>query len=82
MVLRNTSRGGTTFTVSVGAQGRGVKTRISAGTGPEDLARPGRIFPLRARGDGVLARRGHPEAAVDLARFAGLKLSGVILRNR
>jgi 3,4-dihydroxy 2-butanone 4-phosphate synthase/GTP cyclohydrolase II len=77
--------------VSVDAKGRGVTTGISAGdraqtvlavldarSCPEDLARPGHIFPLRARGNGVLERRGHTEAAVDLARLAGLDPSGVI----
>src|SRR5580658_5684924 len=91
MVSRNTSWGGTAFTVSVDAKGRGVTTGISAydrsqtvlaivdaDTGPEDLARPGHIFPLRARRDGVLERRGHTEAAVDLAGLAGLDPSGVI----
>jgi 3,4-dihydroxy 2-butanone 4-phosphate synthase/GTP cyclohydrolase II len=85
MVPQNTSWGGTAFTVSVDAKGRGVTTGISAydraqtvlalvdtGTHPEDLARPGHIFPLRARRNGVLERRGHTEAAVDLARLAGL----------
>jgi 3,4-dihydroxy 2-butanone 4-phosphate synthase/GTP cyclohydrolase II len=91
MVSRNTSWGGTAFTVSVDAKGRGVTTGISAydraqtvlaivdaHTRPEDLARPGHIFPLRARSNGVLERRGHTEAAVDLARLAGLDPSGVI----
>ena len=91
MVLRNTSWGGTAFTVSVDAKGRGVTTGISAydraqtvlsivdaHTRPKDLARPGHIFPLRARRNGVLERRGHTEAAVDLARLAGLDPSGVI----
>ena len=91
MASRNTSRGGTAFTVSIDAKGRGVTTGISAydrsqtilaaidsSTRPEDLARPGHIFPLRARRDGVLERRGHTEAAVDLARLAGLNPSGVI----
>jgi 3,4-dihydroxy 2-butanone 4-phosphate synthase / GTP cyclohydrolase II len=91
MVSRNTSWGGTAFTVSVDARGRGVTTGISAydraqtvlaivdaETAPEDLARPGHIFPLRARRDGVLERRGHTEAAVDLARPAGLNAAGVI----
>jgi 3,4-dihydroxy 2-butanone 4-phosphate synthase / GTP cyclohydrolase II len=91
MVSRNTSRGGTAFTVSIDAKGPGVSTGISAydrahtilaaidsRTRPEDLARPGHIFPLRARRDGVLERRGHTEAAVDLARRAGLNPSGVI----
>jgi 3,4-dihydroxy 2-butanone 4-phosphate synthase/GTP cyclohydrolase II len=91
MVSRNTSWGGTAFTVSVDALGRGVTTGISArdraqtilaaiesGTGPEDLARPGHVFPLRARNGGVLERRGQTEAAVDLARLAGMNPSGVI----
>jgi 3,4-dihydroxy 2-butanone 4-phosphate synthase/GTP cyclohydrolase II len=85
------SLGGTAFTVSIDAKGRGVTTGISAYdrcqtilsaidpcTSPEDLARPGHIFPLRARRDGVLERRGHTEAAVDLARLGGLNPSGVI----
>jgi 3,4-dihydroxy 2-butanone 4-phosphate synthase / GTP cyclohydrolase II len=91
MVSRNTSWGGTAFTVSADAKGRGVTTGISAydraqtvlalvdpDTRPEDLVQPGHIFPLRARRNGVLERRGHTEAAVDLARLAGLDPSGVI----
>jgi 3,4-dihydroxy 2-butanone 4-phosphate synthase/GTP cyclohydrolase II len=91
MVLQNTSWGGTAFTVSVDAKGRGVTTGISAydraqtalavtdaHTRPEDLARPGHLFPLRAQRNGVLERRGHTEAAVDLARLAGFNPSGVI----
>ena len=91
MVSRNTSKGGTAFTVSIDAKGPGASTGISAydrsqtilaaidsRTRPEDLARPGHVFPLRARKDGVLERRGHTEAAVDLARLAGLSPSGVI----
>jgi 3,4-dihydroxy 2-butanone 4-phosphate synthase/GTP cyclohydrolase II len=91
MVSRNTSWGGTAFTVSIDALGRGVTTGISArdraqtilaaidsDTRPEDLARPGHIFPLCARRDGVLERRGQTEAAVDLARLAGMNPSGVI----
>jgi 3,4-dihydroxy 2-butanone 4-phosphate synthase/GTP cyclohydrolase II len=91
MVSRNTSWGGTAFTVSIDARGRGVTTGISAqdraqtilaaidsDTCPEDLARPGHVFPLRARRDGVLERRGQTEAAVDLARLAGMNPSGVI----
>jgi 3,4-dihydroxy 2-butanone 4-phosphate synthase / GTP cyclohydrolase II len=91
MVSSNTSCGGTAFTVSVDAKGLGVTTGISAydraqtvlaivdtDTVPEDLARPGHIFPLRARRGGVLERRGHTEAAVDAARLAELNPSGVI----
>jgi 3,4-dihydroxy 2-butanone 4-phosphate synthase/GTP cyclohydrolase II len=91
MVPRNTSCCGTAFTVSIDARGRGVTTGISArdraqtilaaidsDTRPENLARPGHVFPLRSRKDGVLARRGQTEAAVDLARLAGLNPSGVI----
>ena len=91
MVSRNTSWGGTAFTVSIDARGRGVTTGISArdraqtilaaidsNTCPEDLGRPGHVFPLRARRDGVLERRGQTEAAVDLARLAGMNPSGVI----
>jgi len=86
-----TSLGGTAFTISIDAKGRGVTTgtsvydrcqtiltAIDPSTRPEDLARPGHVFPLRARRDGVLERRGHTEAAVDLARLAGLSPSGVI----
>ena len=87
----NTSPCGTAFTVSIDARGRGVTTGISAhdraqtilaaieaGTRPEDLGRPGHVFPLRARAGGVLERRGQTEASVDLARLAGLNPSGVI----
>jgi 3,4-dihydroxy 2-butanone 4-phosphate synthase/GTP cyclohydrolase II len=91
MVGRNTSWGGTAFTVSIDARGRGVTTGISAldraqtilaaidpDTCPDDLGRPGHVFPLRAREGGVLERRGQTEAAVDLARLAGMNPSGVI----
>ena len=80
----------TAFTISVDAK-RGTSTGISAKdraitimalispkTRPEDLCRPGHIFPLRAKDGGVLVRAGHTEAAVDLARLAGLNASGVI----
>ena len=90
MVSDNTSSFGTAFTVSIEAK-RGVTTGISAadrahtiltavadGTKAEDLARPGHIFPLRARNGGVLVRSGQTEGSVDLARLAGLKPSGVI----
>lgn len=86
----NTSRFGTAFTVSVDAQ-HGTTTGISAHdraatvqalvdatTKPEDLARPGHIFPLRAREGGVLVRAGQTEAAVDLARLAGLTPAGIL----
>jgi 3,4-dihydroxy 2-butanone 4-phosphate synthase/GTP cyclohydrolase II len=86
----NTSRFGTAFTVSVDAR-RGTTTGISASdrsvtvraladpaTGSEELAMPGHIFPIRAREGGVLTRAGHTEAAVDLARLAGLSPAGVI----
>ncbi len=90
MVAENTARFETAFTVSIDAK-RGISTGISAydraktievaidpRTKPSDLARPGHIFPLRARDGGVLARAGQTEAAVDLARLAGLKPAGVI----
>jgi 3,4-dihydroxy 2-butanone 4-phosphate synthase/GTP cyclohydrolase II len=86
----NTSRYATAFTVSVEAR-HGITTGISAydrattirtlidpSTRPEDIARPGHIFPLRAAEGGVLARPGHTEASVDLARLAGLYPAAVI----
>jgi len=86
----NTSNYGTAFTESVDAR-RGTTTGIStsdrattiltaidAGTRPADLARPGHIFPLRARNGGVLVRAGQTEASVDLARIAGMTPAGVI----
>ena len=91
MVLHNTANLGTGFTVSIDARGRGVTTGISSydraqtilaavdpRTRPEDLARPGHVFPLRSRRDGVLERRGQTEASVDLARLAGLHHAAVI----
>ena len=90
MVADNTDQRHTAFTVSVDAR-RGVSTGISAadrattiraiveqGTAPEDLSRPGHIFPLRYREGGVLKRAGHTEASVDLARLAGLFPAGVL----
>ena len=90
MVSRNSATFGTAFTVSIEAKGR-TTTGISAAdraatilaavdpaTRPEDLARPGHMFPLRARDGGVLVRAGQTEAAVDLARLAGLRPAGVI----
>ena len=90
MSQRNTSRFGTAFTESIEAT-EGVTTGISAAdrartisvaihpdTRPSDLARPGHIFPLRAREGGVLVRAGQTEAVVDLAKLAGLRPGGVI----
>ncbi|OQX08445.1 MAG: bifunctional 3,4-dihydroxy-2-butanone 4-phosphate synthase/GTP cyclohydrolase II [Desulfobacteraceae bacterium IS3] len=90
MVSNNTSRFQTGFTVSIEAK-RGVTTGISAAdrattimaaiadnAKPGDLARPGHIFPLRARRGGVMVRAGQTEGSVDLARLAGLKPAGVI----
>ena len=90
MVSANTDHQRTAFTVSVDARA-GVTTGISAAdrattirtmidpaTRPEDLSRPGHIFPLRYREGGVLKRAGHTEAAVDLARLAGLYPAGVL----
>src|SRR3989440_2235752 len=89
-VADNTSRLGTAFTISIEGR-RGVTTGISAAdrattiltavdsrTRPQDLARPGHVFPLRARKGGVLVRPGQTEASVDLARIAGLYPAGVI----
>ncbi len=90
MTQDNTSRFGTAFTESIEAR-EGVTTGISAadrahtiqvavspGTTAQDLARPGHVFPLRARKGGVLVRAGQTEASVDLARIAGLIPAGVI----
>ena len=90
MVQDNTSRFGTAFTVSVDAA-RGITTGVSAAdrvttvkaavadnARPEDLSRPGHVFPLRAVPGGVLKRQGHTEATVDLMRLAGLKPYGVL----
>src|SRR5262245_12019988 len=69
---------GTTTGVSAADRARTVQTSIADGTTPRDLARPGHVFPLRARSGGVLVRAGHTEASVDLARIAGLYPAGVI----
>ncbi|MFD4692328.1 bifunctional 3,4-dihydroxy-2-butanone-4-phosphate synthase/GTP cyclohydrolase II [Streptomyces sp. NPDC058463] len=93
MVDNNTESMKTAFTVSVDASAaHGVTTGISAAdrattlrmlaggrAGPGDFVRPGHIFPLRARSGGVLVRNGHTEAAVDLARLAGLRPAGAIV---
>ena len=90
MVQNNSSSFGTAFTVSIEAR-RGVTTGISAAdrahtirvaigddTTPGDLARPGHVFPLRAKKGGVMVRAGQTEGSVDLSRMAGLKPAGVI----
>jgi 3,4-dihydroxy 2-butanone 4-phosphate synthase/GTP cyclohydrolase II len=69
---------GTTTGVSAADRAKTIKTAIAKDTTPRDLARPGHVFPLRARPGGVLVRAGHTEAAVDLARIAGLAPAGVI----
>jgi 3,4-dihydroxy 2-butanone 4-phosphate synthase / GTP cyclohydrolase II len=92
MVNSNTSLHATPFTVSVDLLGHGCTTGISAqdrsktiqalidpATKPEDLGRPGHIFPLRAKKGGVLRRTGHTEAAIDLARLAGFEPAGVLV---
>ena len=90
MVEDNTSTFGTAFTISIEARGKvttgisaadraaTVLTAIDPATRPEDLLRPGHIFPLRARKGGVLKRAGQTEASVDLASLAGLTPAGVI----
>jgi 3,4-dihydroxy 2-butanone 4-phosphate synthase / GTP cyclohydrolase II len=92
MVNNNTALHETAFTVSVDLLGHGCTTGISAhdrsktiqalidpNTKPEDLGKPGHIFPLRAKKGGVLRRAGHTEAAIDLARLAGLEPAGVLV---
>lgn len=92
MIGKNTAAYETPFTVSVDLIGHGCTTGISASdraktikalvdpkTKSEDLGRPGHIFPLKARKGGVLRRAGHTEAAIDLARLAGLQAAGVIV---
>ena len=92
MVENNTVLHQTPFTVSVDLIGNGCTTGISAqdraktvqalidpNTRPEDLGRPGHIFPLRAKDEGVLRRSGHTEATVDLARLAGFEAAGVLV---
>ncbi|MSO49913.1 MAG: bifunctional 3,4-dihydroxy-2-butanone-4-phosphate synthase/GTP cyclohydrolase II [Acidobacteria bacterium] len=72
------ARAGTSTGVSAADRAHTVKVAIDPRTKPKDLARPGHVFPLRARPGGVLVRAGHTEAAVDLARMAGLEPAGVI----
>jgi 3,4-dihydroxy 2-butanone 4-phosphate synthase/GTP cyclohydrolase II len=69
---------GTSTGISAADRARTIKVAIAPETRPRDLARPGHVFPLRARSGGVLVRSGHTEAAVDLARIAGLESAGVI----
>ncbi|MBP2300312.1 3,4-dihydroxy-2-butanone-4-phosphate synthase [Azospirillum picis] len=90
MVAANSARFGTAFTVSIEAR-EGVTTGVSAadrvttirtaiadGCRPEDLARPGHVFPIRANPGGLAVRRGHTEATLDLMRRAGRKPAGVL----
>ena len=92
MIGKNTAAYETPFTISVDLIGNGCTTGISAqdrsktiqalvdkNTRPEQLGKPGHIFPLKARKGGVLRRAGHTEAAIDLARLSGLKPAGVIV---
>ena len=92
MVTKNTSLHETAFTVSVDLIGHGCTTGISASdraktikaianpkTRPEELGRPGHIFPLKAKKGGVLQRAGHTEATIDIARFAGLQPCGALV---
>lgn len=92
MVNSNTATHETAFTVSVDLLGNGCTTGISAAdrsktiqalvnknTKPEDLGRPGHIFPLKAKQGGILRRTGHTEASADLARLAGFEPSGVLV---
>ncbi|MEN8202563.1 MAG: bifunctional 3,4-dihydroxy-2-butanone-4-phosphate synthase/GTP cyclohydrolase II [Bacteroidota bacterium] len=92
MVTTNTSSHTTAFTVSVDLLGHGTTTGISAsdraktiralvdpGTQPDDLGRPGHIFPLKSKRQGVLRRAGHTEAALDLTKLAELKPGGVLV---
>src|SRR5204862_4798686 len=71
-------RHGTTTGISSADRASTIQALIDPATRPEDLARPGHIFPLRYREGGVLKRAGHTEAAVDLARMAGLYPAGVL----
>ncbi|WP_431893239.1 bifunctional 3,4-dihydroxy-2-butanone-4-phosphate synthase/GTP cyclohydrolase II [Nonomuraea sp. bgisy101] len=90
MVVQNKERMRTAYTISVDARdgvttgisaadrARTIRTLADSATEPQELVRPGHIFPLRYHEGGVLARRGHTEAAVDLARMAGLSSAGVL----
>ncbi|MGC9423843.1 MULTISPECIES: 3,4-dihydroxy-2-butanone-4-phosphate synthase [Vibrio] len=90
MVQHNNSQNQTAFTVSIEAKSgvttgvsakdrvTTIKTAINPNAKPEDLARPGHVFPLRARKGGIMTRRGHTEGTVDLMQMAGLLPSGVL----
>lgn len=90
MVSHNTSRFGTSFTVSIEAKhgvttgisaydrAKTIKTAIDPASGPDDIVMPGHVFPLKARKGGVLVRTGQTEGSVDLARLAGLNPAAVI----
>ena len=92
MVNSNSSHYETPFTISVDLIGNGCTTGISAtdrsktvqalvdkNTRPESLGKPGHIFPLKAKKEGVLRRTGHTEAAIDLARLAGFEPAGLLV---
>jgi len=92
MVQNNTVLHNTQFTVSVDLIGSGcttgistsdrsktIKSLVDSNTKPHDLGRPGHIFPLKAKNGGVLRRTGHTEAAIDLARLAGLQPAGILV---
>ncbi|MFC0877255.1 3,4-dihydroxy-2-butanone-4-phosphate synthase [Saccharicrinis sp. FJH2] len=92
MVTKNTALHNTNFTISVDLLGHGCTTGISAHdraktinalaadeTRPEDFGRPGHVFPIQAHPEGVMARPGHTEATIELARLAGLKPAGVLI---
>lgn len=90
MVDENTSKNGTAFTISIEAREgvttgvsaadriRTIRTAVAEGAQPADLAHPGHVFPLMARGNGVFERRGHTEGSVDLVRLAGLGDASVL----
>ncbi len=92
MVGKNTATHETAFTVSVDLLGHGcttgisasdraktIKALVNASTTPEELGRPGHVFPLKAKHEGVLRRTGHTEAAIDFARLAGFQPAGVLV---
>jgi 3,4-dihydroxy-2-butanone 4-phosphate synthase len=72
------ARTGVTTGISAADRARTIQVAMHGDSGPEDLVRPGHVFPLRARPGGVLERRGQTEAAVDLTRLAGLNPGGVL----